>query len=111
MKESYGEGLATHTGPESCGADREVRDEALTGVHAGRVLSREIVLTPGCRCSGTRQKATSATSRSREGAGPRAVGDPWHVWKHLERESGDPGFACWQRVPTGRIGKSEDATR
>src|ERR1019366_9284223 len=41
MKESYGEGLATHTGPESCGAACEGGVEALTGVRAGRVLSRE----------------------------------------------------------------------
>jgi|SRR5919198_102940 hypothetical protein len=41
MKESYVEGLATHDGPESCGADRKVGVEALTGVRAGRVLSRE----------------------------------------------------------------------
>src|SRR2546428_12908531 len=41
MKESYGEGLATHTGPESCGAACKGGTEALTGVRAGRVLSRE----------------------------------------------------------------------
>jgi hypothetical protein len=41
MKESYGEGLATHTGPESCGAARKGGVEALIGVRAGRVLSRE----------------------------------------------------------------------
>src|SRR5262245_54174090 len=41
MKKSYGEGLATHTGPESCGAAREGVVEALTGVRAGRVFSRE----------------------------------------------------------------------
>ena len=41
MKESYGEGLATHTDPESCGAAREGRLEALTGARAGRVSSRE----------------------------------------------------------------------
>jgi hypothetical protein len=41
MKESYGEGLATHAGPESCGVARESSVEALTGVHAGRVFSRE----------------------------------------------------------------------
>jgi|ERR1700691_4997805 RNA-directed DNA polymerase len=40
MKESHGEGLATHTGPESCGAAREGGVEALTGERAGRVLSR-----------------------------------------------------------------------
>ena len=41
MKESYGEEVATHTGPESCGAARKSGAEALTGVRAGRVLSRE----------------------------------------------------------------------
>ena len=41
MKESYVEGLATHDGPESCVIAREGGGEALTGVRAGRVLSRE----------------------------------------------------------------------
>ena len=41
MKESDGEGLATHAGPESCGVARKGGVEALTGVRAGRVLSRE----------------------------------------------------------------------
>ena len=41
MKEPYGEGLATHTGPESCGGPREGVGEALTGVHVGWVSSRE----------------------------------------------------------------------
>jgi hypothetical protein len=42
MKESYGEGVATRTGPESCAAVREDGGEALTGVRAGQVLSRVI---------------------------------------------------------------------
>ena len=42
MKESYVEGLASHGGPESCAHIREDVGEALTGVRAGRVLSREI---------------------------------------------------------------------
>ena len=41
MKESYVEGLATHGGPESCAAFRKESHEALTGVRAGRVFSRE----------------------------------------------------------------------
>jgi hypothetical protein len=40
MKESYECEVATHIGPESCGAAREGSDEALTGGRAGRVLSR-----------------------------------------------------------------------
>jgi len=42
MKESDIEGVATHDGPESCDGAREGTGEALTGVHAGRPLSREI---------------------------------------------------------------------
>src|ERR1700687_4712098 len=42
MKKSYGEGLATHTGPESCVIARKGEGEALTGTRAGWVLSREI---------------------------------------------------------------------
>src|SRR4030088_2198570 len=40
MKKSYESGVATHIGPESCGAAREGGVEALTGERAGRVLSR-----------------------------------------------------------------------
>jgi hypothetical protein len=42
MKESYGEGVASHAGPESCGSAREGATEALTGGGTGRALSREI---------------------------------------------------------------------
>ncbi len=41
MKESYAKGLAAHNGPESCGDARKGVVEALTGVRAGRVFSRE----------------------------------------------------------------------
>jgi hypothetical protein len=41
MKESSSEGVASHAGPESCGAAREGVAEALRGVRAGRVSSRE----------------------------------------------------------------------
>ena len=41
MKNSYESGVATHIGPESCGAAREGGVEALTGERAGRVYSRE----------------------------------------------------------------------
>ena len=40
MKESYECEVATHIGPESCGAAREGGVEALTGERAGRVYSR-----------------------------------------------------------------------
>jgi hypothetical protein len=45
MKEPYGEGEASHSGPESCGGPRKGATEALTGVRAGRVFSPEKPLT------------------------------------------------------------------
>lgn len=43
MKVSYSEGVATHTDSESCIVSvRKGAGEALTGVRAGQVLSREI---------------------------------------------------------------------
>jgi len=44
MKVSCDEGVASHVGPESCGGDRKVVVEALTGEGAGRVLSLENVM-------------------------------------------------------------------
>jgi hypothetical protein len=40
MEKSHESGVATHIGPESCGAAREGGVEALTGERAGRVFSR-----------------------------------------------------------------------
>ena len=42
MKESYVEGLANHSGSESCVGVRKGAGEALTGESVGWVLSREI---------------------------------------------------------------------
>ncbi len=42
MKESYRKGLTNHPDPESCVVRRKAAIEALTGAHAGRVLSCEI---------------------------------------------------------------------
>jgi len=43
MRGTYGEGLANHTGPESCGGGSNGMVEALKGVRAGQILSREIL--------------------------------------------------------------------
>src|SRR5580698_4918852 len=40
MQKSYESGLATHIGPESCGAAGKAGVEALTGERTGRVFSR-----------------------------------------------------------------------
>lgn len=63
MKVPNDEELANHIVPESCAAYREVRREALTGVHIGQPLSREMdiprVPTPCLWCKATRMGAYS----------------------------------------------------
>jgi len=45
MQEPHREGVAIHPDPESCLVARKGISEALTGAHAGRVLSCEIIAT------------------------------------------------------------------
>ena len=100
MQESYDEGVASHTGPESCVAARKGRDEALTGVRAGRAIeprnSGPVArrLLRGADAHSQVRKTTLPPSLSRDGWGPRAVEDPAHARKHPARESGEPGVAC-----------------
>ena len=71
MKESYIEDLANHGGPEPCVGVPRGRSEALTGVHAGRLLSPEMVVW-GADAVDTR-KATPLAALSRAVSGPRGV--------------------------------------
>ena len=57
MKEPYRKGLATRPDPESCAGGREALGEALTGAHAGQVLSSEIIPL-ACRPCPVMGKAT-----------------------------------------------------
>lgn len=137
MKESYGEGLATRAGPESCEVVREGHGEALTGVRTGRPSSREMPSVPGAdgfdrpgrqhrahrkrgegrasvmvvvaACGEKTKAAPSAgDSRGDEAHGPGAVAEPVHVRKHLTREQGDL-VAAPADGAEGRGGKSKDA--
>jgi len=92
MKVPHGEGLATHTGPESCADARKGIREALTGDVQAGLLSRERFLTSGCRRCIWVRKATSVVSLLRDATGPCVVGDPAHVQKPLAREPGGPVF-------------------
>ena len=112
MKEPDDEGLASHIGPESCTDARKSGGEALTGVHVGWVLSREIPQCPGCRRREKGRKATSRSTPSRVGRGPCAVEDPVHAWTHLVREPGDPRVALGHPRPhrevSGRTAMTHD---
>ena len=66
MKEPYKKGVANHLGPESCVASRKAGREALTGVQAGWVLSREMELISGSRRCQAKRKATGWESLARD---------------------------------------------
>jgi len=101
MRVSYGEGLASHIGPESCVYSRKAVGEALTGESAGQVLSRERGFAPGCRRRQLDRKATRNISISQEMFRPRVVVDPAHAWKLSVREPGGPvsGRSGWRCGP------------
>ena len=104
-------GIGNQTGPESCVAHREVRDEALTGEHAGQPLSREsFKLVQGADAVSVaegnmdRRDSASAYSTLR---GLRT----WHVGTLFVREPGDlllGRFSCFRAV---RIGKARSRSR
>ena len=109
MKESYSEGLASHAGPESCGVTREGGVEALTGVRAGRVLSRVIREVSGA-------DAVSTCGRQHPG---RRNGETKRDLARSETSSMHGNSSCENReipclsVPDGgadREGKSKDAS-
>jgi len=80
MKVSYSEGVAIHTVSESCTLVRKDEGEALTGVRAGQVLSREIEPPSrkrwpllGADALERERKARLEASVSRDAFGPGAV--------------------------------------
>ena len=111
MRESYDEGIASHIGPESCAFVREGGGEALTGIRAGRVWSREILFNSRVLTLWDRWKAILDGPIARGPFRPCAVVDPEHARKHPTREPGGPISAFGQEGLGGRIGKSEDVSR
>src|SRR6266581_4050903 len=117
MKVSYSEGVAIHTVSESCTLVRKDEGEALTGVRAGQVWSREI--EPPSRKRWPLRGADALEPSGRQD------------WRRRNRETPlDPARSetlsmrastlCGNReIPwlsveegiTGRIGKSKDARR
>ena len=104
MKESYREGIANRSDPESCAAYRKVRREALTGAQAGWALSFESIDRERRRCQDKR-KAKRTSSQTRDGGRLPGVGDPRHAGKLIAREPGDPGGARRpeKRGPEGEL--------
>lgn len=107
MKELYGERLATHTGPESCGVARKGSAEALTGVRAGRVLSRERHFLRGADAVGESGRPHPA-HRYREMRRDPARSQTPCTYGYTSRGSRE--IPCSPGV-SGRVGKSKDVRR
>ena len=110
MKESYVEGLATHGGPESCVVVRKGRGEALTGVRAGWVLSRERNSLRGAdavRRSG-RQHSTHRYREMRRGP---ARSETPSMCGNTSRENREIPCSPVADGAAGRVGKSKDTRR
>ena len=117
MKESYGEGVAIHTGPESCAVARKGGGEALTGVRAGWVSSREIEGPPrerrqlrgadavakGGRPHPARRQRETRTGPARSET-PRTYGITMHGNREIPELPAEDGVA-------GRIGKPAGVRR
>ena len=107
MQVHYSEGLATHTGPESCVHGREDMDEALTGERIGQPLSGE-----NSRWGAHALEMAEGNTDRRENASacstPRRL-RPWHVRTPPDREPGD----LRRRPPSlaGRVGKAKGRSR
>ncbi len=110
MQVLYSEGLASHTGPESCVGHREVAGEALTGVRVGRPLSRERKSVRGadgvCGPEGNTLGCVIASARGTlRGLRPR------HARTLLVREPGDLLAGHLQWMTMVRIGKARSRSR
>jgi len=110
MKESYGEGVATHTGPESCADARKSGREALTGEGAGRVLSRE---RTSLRDADAVEEGgrPHAERRYRETLRSPARSETPCTHRHTSRENRESPGSPVGDGPAGRVGKSMDTRR
>src|SRR6266481_7530409 len=110
MKESYESGVATHIGPESCGAAREGGVEALTRERAGRVFSRVRTSLRDADAVGESGRP-HLVHRYREECQSPARSETPCTYASTSRGNreipGSPGAT----VDLGRIGKSKDVRR
>lgn len=110
MKESYVKGLAAHSGPESCVVAREGRGEALTGVRAGRVLSRERHSLRGADAVEVRGRPRSG-HRYHEMSGNPARSETPSMYGNTSRENREIPCPPAANGVAGRVGKSKDTRR
>jgi hypothetical protein len=89
MRVPYGEGVASHTGPESCVGVRKGDDEALTGVRAGWAIEPRKVIVRDAQAV-LMVEGNTGPLVTPERIGSRGVEDPMHARRHLTRKPGGP---------------------
>jgi hypothetical protein len=110
MKKSYESGLATHIGPESCGAAREGGVEALIGERAGRVLSRVRRSLRDADAVGESGRP-HRVHRYREVCQSPARSETPCTYGNTSRGNREVPGLPKAAVAVGRIGKSKDVRR
>ena len=111
MKVLCSEGIANHTGPESCVLHREMQGEALTGESVGQPLSREsFKLVQGADAVSVAEGKTYGRDLASAWTALRGL-RPWHAETLFVREPGDlrpDRSGCHGAV---RIGKTRSRSR
>jgi hypothetical protein len=110
MKESYECEVATHIGPESCGAAREGGVEALTRECAGRVFSRVRHSLRDADAVGESGRL-HRVHRYREVCQSPARSQTPCTYRSTSRGNREIPSSPRAEVALGRIGKSKDARR
>ena len=110
MKESYVERLAADSGPESCVAVRKDRGEALTGVRAGRVLSRERNSLRGADAVEEGGRPHLARRYRKMRRDPARSETP-SMYGNTSRENREVPCPPAEDGAAGRVGKSKDTRR
>jgi hypothetical protein len=110
MKKSYECEVATHIGPESCGAAREGGVEALTGERAGRVFSRVRILLRDADAV-RRSGRPHPLHRYREVYGSPARSQTPCTYASTSNGNREIPGPPREAVALGRIGKSKDVRR
>ncbi len=110
MQESYGEGVANHTGPELCVASREAGDEVLVGVRAGEVLSPENTAT-GVPTLSREAEGHTLVIGNREITEDPTGSETLSMHGSTTRANREIPGSPVTKNRAGRSGKSEDARR